>query len=79
MVLNSTPSGIIATVGARELNFYHSYSLFFILGHVSGGRVTVTYGNYEIYYNYEHADLDKSIKGLKVNTSGSSTQTLTSH
>jgi hypothetical protein len=28
-----------------------SYSLFFILGHVSGGRVTVTDGNYRIYYN----------------------------
>ncbi len=29
-------------------------TLFFIMGHVSGGRVTVSDGDCRLYYNYEH-------------------------
>jgi hypothetical protein len=40
------------------------YSLIFIMGHILGGRVPVTDGDYRFYYNYEHVITQQYISDM---------------
>jgi hypothetical protein len=43
-----------------KFQLYETCSLFFIAGHILGGRVTVTDGDCRIYYTITNMSLNKS-------------------